>query len=38
MYDVYTHRKKIKFDDDGVIKGGKLNIFIFTEWKMIFEG
>ena len=30
-------RKRHGFDDDGVIKDGKSNISIFTEWKVIQE-
>ncbi|XP_050875837.1 uncharacterized protein LOC127079496 [Lathyrus oleraceus] len=30
MYEVYSHWKRLKFDDDGAMKDGKSNISIFT--------
>ena len=30
MDEVYTHWKRLRFDDDGVIKDSKSNISIFT--------
>lgn len=37
MDEVCTHWKKIKFDDDGTMKDGKINISILTEWEVIQE-
>ncbi|CAK8542621.1 unnamed protein product [Lathyrus sativus] len=37
MDDVFSHWKRLSFDDDGCIDEGKLNISILTKWKAIQE-
>ncbi|XP_050908230.1 uncharacterized protein LOC127121837 [Lathyrus oleraceus] len=35
MDEVCTHWKRLRFDDDGVMKDGKSNISILTKWEVI---
>lgn len=35
MDEVCTHWKRLRFDDDGVIKDDKYNISILTKWELI---
>lgn len=37
MDKVYAHWKRLRFDDDGVMKDSKSNISILTKWKVIQE-
>ncbi|XP_050908354.1 protein FAR-RED ELONGATED HYPOCOTYL 3-like [Lathyrus oleraceus] len=37
MDEVYTHWKRLRFDDDGVMNDGKSNISNLTKWKVIQE-
>lgn len=38
MDEVFTHWKRLGLDDNSVMKYGKLNISILTEWEVIQEG
>lgn len=37
MVEVFTHWKKLSFDDGSVMKEGKLNISFLTKWEVIRE-
>lgn len=37
MDAIFTHLKRLRFDDDGVMKDDKLNVYILTEWEVIQE-
>lgn len=37
MDEVCTHWKRLRFNDDGLMKDGKSNISILTEWELIQE-
>lgn len=34
MDEVYSHWKRRRFDDDGMMKDGKAGITIMTEWEI----